>query len=375
MFKDKNFIYQKKTSILSEFDRVVFTSDFLKVDDRAADPLQSPQDLNTLWLYKILSSAISSILSKDSYPLLGQKYPDPLSRISVYRQMYRELSGKGWSSIYNVIDDEIVVSRIADRLSGSLVVSFEAPGYLVKLMNDHGIPFVDFTIHPIRFLQDYVFGMRTNISSVQERIPQLSINDDIIEDYARISTARTMRVYQNRPIKPGSGVFFGQIGVDASLISGGVMAGIDEVADAIIKMKAEHPNVYYKAHPHAESLDKLKKLVNDLEVNWLEANAYDILASPEVQSVGSMSSGILHEAQYFGVNTKRYLAIDPPYAPRGADHLQAARLGLYLPMNPAVLSKPALSYLFGSGSTPPPLSELDPYLGALKYSLNMKWGR
>jgi hypothetical protein len=360
---------------ISKVDRIIFTSDFLKVDDRSPDRLKSPQNLNIRWIATLLGPVFEGLLKKDVQVFLEADYPDPLSRIAIYRSLFREFSTAGWASLYEGLGDDVIERRIAERFSGSLVISYEAPPYLVKILTRNKIPFIDLNVHPVRFLPDYLFGIRTNIPKIQKRLPHLSVPETVMSDFARVSLARTTRVYQNRPFMPGASVFFGQISVDSSLIANGMMADREHVSSALLHMKANSSEVYYKAHPHAEDVPGLKAFVQDLGVKWLESNAYDVLGAPELQGVGGMSSGVLHEAGYFGVQAKRFLNAPAPFASKDQAPSEAAAAMLYLPMNPAIVSHMAWRYLLSVDNTVPELSRLDPCLGAVKYSLSMTWGR
>ncbi|NOG72688.1 hypothetical protein [Roseicella sp. DB1501] len=357
-------------------DDIVFTSDLLKIDDRLAERLPNPQSINIEWLHALFAPILASLTGSNCRIYAAEDYPNPLSRLAVYRRLQRDFSSAGWASLYDRLDDPDVECALASRFAGALIVSFEMPPYLEAILRRHEIGFIDLTIHPIRYLADYMFGIRSNIEAVSQRLHATQIDPEHFQDAARISAARSVRVWRRKPIEPGSAVFLGQIEIDASLIHQGRLHDVEAVEGALLDLSTRHRKVYYKAHPHRKDLDRIKQLVASLpRVEWLDANIYDLLALPEIDVVASLSSGTLVEAGFFGRNTRRYLARSPLVDVSGAAHEEVFRRGQYVAAPPAVFGKAYWAYLLGASDEAPPVHSFDLMRDALRTTLNMQWGR
>ena len=109
--------------------------------------------------------------------------------------------------------------------------------------------------------------------------------------------------------------------------------------------------------------------------SWLEVNIYDVLARPEVALAASLSSGSLVEAGFFGRETLRYIARPPGVEVGGAPHEEVFRHGRYVAAPPAIFRQDWWAYVLGLTDAAPDLALPDPAVGALRGSLNQKWGR
>ena len=49
-------------------------------------------------------------------------------------------------------------------LEGAAVIGFEVPDRDLKYLDDHGVPWVNFAIHPLRFLDDLYFDVTTSFT-------------------------------------------------------------------------------------------------------------------------------------------------------------------------------------------------------------------
>lgn len=355
---------------------VVFTSDLLKVDDRLAQRVPNPQRINIEWIHALFAPVLRNITGRPGRLFAEEDHPNPLARLSVYRRLGREFSSRGWASLYEGLGDRDLEDEVAGRFANSLVVAFEMPPYLERILRRNGIGFVDLTIHPIRFLPDYMFGVRSNIAEVSARLHETAVPPEIFAEFARISAARSVRTYRNNLPEAGSAVFLGQIEIDSSLIHRGRLHGDEDVEDALLGLLGAHETVYYKAHPHRQNLDQHRRLVESLpRCRWMEVNIYELLARPEVELIASLSSGALHEAAVFGRRTRA--CIDRPLAfdLAGAPHDQVFAAGQYVAAPPAVFSEAYWAYALGASDVPPDAPGFDPCAGALKTTLNMKWGR
>ncbi|MCO6417030.1 hypothetical protein JYK14_12780 [Siccirubricoccus sp. KC 17139] len=363
-------------ALVSSAGGIVFTGDLLRVDDHEPKRLANPQATNIAWIHALFGPLLREITGRASRAFVAEDYPNPLARLSVYRRLQREFSSAGWASLYAELDDAALEEEIASRFAGNLVITYEMPPYLRQIFDRHGIGFIDLTIHPIRYLPDYVFGIRSNVPAVSRRLHALQVPPRVFADFARLSAARTVRVFRRTDLEPGAALFIGQMNHDSSLIHRGRMYETEDVEAALFELSSRYPKVYYKVHPHRRDAAELKGFVASLpRCEWIDANIYDLLARPEIEVVASLSSGTLMEAPFFQRPIQRY--IDRPLAVdvTGATHEEVFEKGQYVAAPPAIFEAPYWAYILGHSEAPPPLQHFDVTRDALRTTLNMKWGR
>jgi hypothetical protein len=367
---------EASAGLYTEGRSIVFTSDLLKVDDRLEERLPNPQQINVEWLHALFAPLLSGITGRQCQVFLAEDYPNPLARLSVYRRLRRDFSSAGWASLYAALDDPGLEAEIASRFAGALVIAFELPPYLERILRRHEIGFIDLTIHPIRYLPDYLFGIRSNVPEVSERLHATQVPPAVFADAARLSAARSVRVYRKGLPEPGSAVFLGQIEIDASLIARGRLHDDEDVELALSDLAARHPRVYYKAHPHRRNLEALKRMVAAVpRCDWLDVNVYDLLARHEIGLVASLSSGTLVEAGFFGRATRPYVERPALVDVTGVPHEEVFARGQYVAAPPEIFGAAYWAWILGATPTPPPIAPIEPFRDAFRTTLNMKWGR
>ena len=310
---EKSIAFNKGLSlkVLSEkdlsFDRIVITSDIFKIDDRNKDKYINPQRVNSDWLNVLISGLIADKTNVDTIDLIhGDEGGYESLRWKLYSQCELPLDSQSWASIYEGVDYyEVVEPIIKEAFKNSLVLSFEASPCMIKAMSENNIPYLDFSIHPVRFLPDYMFGIRSNVFEWQKRIESKAVSESIFEDFARISKARTARLMRGKLPVEGSALFMGQIEIDSSLIANGVIATQEDIEDSLIELCALYPKVYYKRHPHSKIEAELKKMVSKIRnCEWIDVNVYDAFGCGRFDMIATMSSGSATEAKYFGIKSK-----------------------------------------------------------------------
>lgn len=355
---------------LEAVKKIVFSGDLLRIEDVAANRFKNPQLNNINWIHALFSDFLTSAFPNAEVEILtGDKGKENSIRWSVYDALQLPLETRSWAAIYR--DTEVVSPMLAnllgDKYQNSVWVTFEAPPYLIDALNRLGATYIDFSIHPVRFLPDYYFGVRSNNADIQARLSALEFPDDIIYDFARLSKAKTIRSVR-REVPAENVLFLGQMGADSSLITDGRMASVDDVTAALRTLTVMHDIVYYKAHPHFKQIDALKEVVQSIpKCQWIDINVYDALGLSAFSSFATLSSGSHNEAKYFGKQSKRFLS-NPNLFDRATENS-------YTPIYSAYIARQFWQYLFGGQEFDHTVYFPNAFDGALKTSLNMKWGR
>lgn len=360
--------------LLSEnisFERILVTSDIFKVDDRVQDKHTNPQRINADWLKVLVSGLISENTNTTKVDTVhGDEGGYESYRWRLYSECGLPLDSQSWASIYEGVEHYPAVEKIVDEaFHNSLVISFEASPCMIKAMTKKNIPYIDFAIHPVRYLPDYMFGIRTNVSEWQKRIERASVPEAIFEEFARVSKARTTRIMRKNLPADGSALFLGQIEIDSSLIAKGVLADQEDIENSLIELSSLYPKVYYKRHPHTKIEPELRKMVSKIRnCEWIDVNIYDGLGCGRFDMVATMSSGSATEARHFGLKSRWMLERTDYFDTRLENKSE-----VYSPIYEDALKSEFWNHVINKGTFVQ--TQLNPFQGIMKFSLNMKWGR
>jgi hypothetical protein len=105
-------------------------------------------------------------------------------------------------------------------------------------------------------------------------------------------------------------LFAGQTLYDAALISGGKVVKIEDHFAEIRAALAGVDQVLYKPHPHGSTESTAAFLSAFPEAIVTKANPYELLLWPNLDRVVALSSGLLAEAAFFGVQAVKLIPQD-----------------------------------------------------------------
>ena len=181
-----------------------------------------------------------------------------------------------------------------------MVIGFEMPRYLTEALRKAGTPFIDIVIHPVRFMDDIFFGVRSSAPDINARIAAHAVPEEQISLMAGVQAAAARRNHRFKP-DPGSLLFVHQMRRDRSQIRNGKFVSIDDFGEQTDALAARFPKIYIKPHP----LEKDTSIVAQLAARFENAevtgeNIYRLLASERIAHVASISSSVGIEARYFG---------------------------------------------------------------------------
>lgn len=355
---------------VEKIDNIVFSGDILRIENNDINRFKNPQAINIDWIRSLFEPLIGSICTNSCInTFYGEEGRENSVRWNVYDSLELPLDESSWTSIYRdtSVVSNIVADVIAKKFQNSLWVTFEAPPYLIEALKKLNITYIDFTIHPVRFLPDYFFGIRSNNIEINNRIKSIKLEDSLIKDFARISKSRTVRTFR-KDVPKDSIIFLGQLLSDSSLIVENEMASIDTVIEELRKLTVIHDLVYYKAHPHLKNIDEMKKIVQGIpKCQWIDINIYDALGSNQFQYFATLSSGTHVEASYFDKNCRRLLN-NPNLFDQDTDDN-------YTPVYSCYLMRDFWEFVITGKEFDYKSYFPDVTKEALKMTLNMKWGR
>ncbi len=351
----------------------ILCSDLLRIDEGGKIGLNNPQLKNLKWIETLFGKHIKNSFDIDTIKsITGDEDGFYGVKGLIYSRLALPYNIESWASLYEGEVGFDIISEVLDAQfeDCSLVVGFELPPYLIKYLELREIIYIDFTIHPIRFLPDYMLGIRSNSEDIYSKLQKVTLDKEVIEGFADVSKARSARILPADKYEKDSAIFLGQTEVDSSLIKDGVMCSYEDIENSLIELSMVYPHVYYKIHPYNKNQEKIKNIVGKIKnCKWVDINVYDAFYDGLFSLVASMSSGALVEASYFGCKTKSFLGY------RECFNLESDKKSIiYYPIYKDFLKKDFWSWIAGKIDNFSP-AVLDPYDGAVKFSLNMKWGR
>jgi len=287
-----------KGNILSGIKKIVFTGDIL----RPGPDFKSTQSTNIVWLYHLLIPYIKA--SVDNLSLSVLLWNDETSGFDVprfYELCNLEINAKNWAKLssYDRINEE-AGSYCNDFFSHSLIIGYETAPVFLKIFDELNVPYIDFVVHPVRFMDDIFFGIRSNINAINEILEDYKLNENVIYAYAGLHLAAIRRM-NNLGLQEESALIVGQKKVDRSLVSNGFIKRIFDYESDIIELTNKFKYLYYKFHPLEQTNKEIINFCQKHGIVVIDKNIYHIICQKSIISVYSLSSSVIHECKYFDV--------------------------------------------------------------------------
>lgn len=206
-----------------------------------------------------------------------------------------------WLQIYdykNISED--CLDYYYKFIKDSLVIYIEMPIIFKRIHNILNVPYIDLTVHPIRFLDDHLFGFSTNERLIFDRMKKYQVDEHMF--YMQANMIKSIVDYNPLPIIENSALIAGQTNIDKALYSEGKCLSIMDFANEIEKMGRIYDCVYYKAHPFNTDLKRIHDFLKQYDFVKLcpsDWNTYKILSNSNLKKVYAITSGVLYEAKYF----------------------------------------------------------------------------
>lgn len=192
----------------------------------------------------------------------------------------------------------------------SLVIGYELSAPTREVLSRAGITYVDIWLHPVRYLDDVLFALKSNNSDIDSELHRFDTNEDVYYSYADRLRVQNYRGFRRAKLDlhANSALFVGQTLYDKAISLNGKMLSLLDFKERFSTLCDEFDRVYYSRHPFVKSGDEevlsfIKRFKN---VEITDEPTYFLLASDEIRKVVSISSSVVHEAKYFSKNTEFY---------------------------------------------------------------------
>ena len=203
-----------------------------------------------------------------------------------------------WASVHDRLPSP---ERILEQLGRRFCIGYEMPPWLVHLLDEQGLPYIDLRLHPIRFLDDLLFAVRASTPDTQAAILSMAVQESEVFATAGLREAMCRFISEAR-VPDNTLLVAGQRRFDSTQIVGGTFFDAVPQAAAIHAICARYPAVVLKPHPQDRhhSLLEVAAAAPTRVVGVIDDNVYRMLSLPQISAVLTVNSGLAHEAPYFG---------------------------------------------------------------------------
>lgn len=318
---------------MQQVNRIFVTGDILR--QRQFQPGVSSQNPNILWMYHLIKPALQLISCLKVVPVLhtGKEF-------CLGRQLYSinglPLSFQSWINIYNRDPSTRELAAIQATFDEALVIGFEMPEIIVRGLDYLEIPYIDFTIHPARFMDDLIFGVRSNIPMLKGYLEHWVVTHEEIHIAAGLAMSTLVRMPRLPTCEESEDIalFAGQTTDDKVLIRGQRMLEVEDVLDQLSELCNHHEKVLVKPHPMAPQNTFMKALTRLFpNTEMVDDNFYHLISHEKLTHVYSLTSSTSLESSYFdkvGVHLCNYPYLFTDYSAIGGGYL-SVKPGFYLP--------------------------------------------
>jgi hypothetical protein len=283
--------------------RILVTGDVLRPLDEGFRPSQIG---NILWLHRLLRRPLAAATGLPVQALAWGP-PPGAAAISFDTPGFYAAAGvtpdiDGWVALF---DSESIPREAAARMAAAFdgvaaVIGFELAEVQKRLLTRLGIPFVDLNIHPYRFGPDLLFAVQTNHGDVLEALVGHHAEDHVFEPWADLVAATAVKMAVNPPVTEEI-LVVGQTRVDRSLLVGGRLIDLRDVAAAFHDAIGPDAPILYKPHPYNADGFGLHDVGLPLRrIREVSDNAYALMAQDAIRRVVGISSSLVAEARFFG---------------------------------------------------------------------------
>ena len=184
-------------------------------------------------------------------------------------------------------------------INGSAVIGFEVPEAELNYLSEKGVPWVNLSIHPLRFLDDLYFDIATSFAFDSQKV---AASHGLIDFCANLF-AKNKKSKSSEPL-PKTLLVCGQHWFDRSIYFDGGFRCLDYYISQIDSLVLEFDQVLYKPHPFwmPEKIAELMRVRYQAR-DCVDENIYELFSSGNIHTAAAISSSILTEAPYFGIQS------------------------------------------------------------------------
>lgn len=184
-----------------------------------------------------------------------------------------------------------------------ILICYELSDQTKSILDALEINYIDIWLHPIRYLDDVLFGMTSNNENIRNELIKHNISTDTYYLYADRIKVQNYKGHRRSKtkIKPNSALFIGQTLIDKAVFLDGRMLTLLDFKNHFELITKKYNHVYYSRHPFVKEGDEeiLAYIQGFKNVSVIQDPTYHLLSTPEIDFVFSISSSVVYEATYF----------------------------------------------------------------------------
>ena len=173
-----------KEALFNSFSGVVITGDLIR-PFKVGGSWESGSWKNIRWLYHILEKPLKLAGYNCSQLIWDQGYSNSprqyFNTPSLYAELGLEINYQNWANLSCKKSAPVEIINRLKHLQGKLVIGYEMPDIMLAAFRQLNIVFVDIALHPIRFLEDLVFGMRSNSNEIQDYFKGYALESSTVD--------------------------------------------------------------------------------------------------------------------------------------------------------------------------------------------------
>ena len=336
--------------------RVVFTCDLARL---TLDGLhyQNAQSGNLRWLCAVLGAL-------RTWPSMGVevKLVEPAPTLEVLKTQvrspavlreYQADSSAAWLRRYDDTRFDVRTSLVDELLDSDLVLGFELPPGVKRMLDAHGHRYISFHVHAVRFLRDLCLGAVTNCEPLCRHLERAALPGREIEvQVNRFSALAARHRWPALEIPAGWPLLIGQTARDSVLIDRGRFVDWPDFDEQLAELLGAAPGCMVLEHPMRALSSEIALHVRsllDIPVLMSNANGYGVVfgAAPGTRAL-TLASSLGVEAGAIGLETS-FLLGDP----RHRLMVPGVDVGTELPLHHGVLDQEFWRALLGRPDSPP----------------------
>ncbi|WP_270938760.1 hypothetical protein [Falsiroseomonas oryzae] len=283
--------------------RIVLTGDVLRPQEEAFRPAQTG---NILWLHRLLRRPIAAASGLEVQALAWAPPPGSgaaaFDTPGLYAAAGETRDIEGWVRLFDAphLPREAAAVFAAAVAGAAAVVGFELAEVQKRLLTRLGIAWIDLNIHPCRFGPDLLFAVQTNHPEVLAALAAHHAEDHVFEPWADLLAATAVKIPVHPPVEEAVMVV-GQTRVDRSLVSGGRLVDLRDLAAPFHAAIGREGRVLFKPHPYnADGFGLHETGLPLRRIREAGDNAYVLMAQDSIRRVVGVSSSLVAEARFFG---------------------------------------------------------------------------
>jgi hypothetical protein len=285
-------------------------------------------DRATLWLWNAIKRSVDLATGLATEALTATNVPGIHRWIETLRAPAD--ADSHWASVHARLPwsaslEQLVLERVRHRFC----IGYEMPPWLVRLLNEHAVPYIDLRLHPVRFMDDLLFAARASQFETQAALLSMAVMESEVLVTAGLREAMCRFISESR-VPDNTLLVAGQRRFDSTQIIDGRFFDAEPRAAEIHAICARYAAVILKPHP----LDRYHSLLVAAAgvpagmLGVIDDNIYRMMALPQISAVLTVNSGVAQEAPYFGkrVHTLAPLPMQPAWRGAAADGTSHASL-------------------------------------------------